>query len=87
MAIIQGSTLEVESELDKGSQFSFTIPYIKVAKSEKVCTNYIRVQKSTDDNLMNIITLRKFLVKCKVILETARNDQIGSTKRSKEIMI
>ena len=88
---LQGSKLELKSQIGVGSEFSFTLPFEYDKQPKKLTTNYIRVQKTTDDlhglkvlavedNILNVMVLRKFLKKWNVILETAENGKIGLEK-------
>jgi CheY-like chemotaxis protein len=82
---LQGSNLVVESELGKGATFSFIISYKAKASNRLNCykPDIIKMQPKYDpltidvlvaeDNKMNILILKKFLVNWKVKFEIAEN--------------
>ena len=91
---LQDSQLKVISKVGEGSTFSFTLPFLQAEQPKKTLPNYIRAQKSTDDltgmkilvvedNVMNVMVIKKFLNKWGVQLDIAENGQIAVNKAIK----
>jgi len=88
---LQGSKLKVESTVGKGSEFSFTLSFTPIKQQKHATSNYIIEQNNNndlagmkilvvEDNVMNVMVIKKFLNKWGVEIDIAENGKIGIDK-------
>ena len=88
---LQGSKLTVESTVGKGSEFSFTLSFTPIKQQKHATSNYIIEQNNNndlagmkilvvEDNVMNVMVIKKFLSKWGVEIDIAENGKIGIDK-------
>lgn len=88
---LQGSTIEIESELTKGSKFYFTLGFKKGPKKSNISTETASKKHIetllegvkvllVEDVSFNVIVIKKILTKWGVVVEVAENGELALEK-------